>query len=335
MAASIADVARRANVSISTVSRVANGSSLVNAKTRQRVEQAINELGYRPNAFARGLMMRRSDVIGLVLPDMHGEFYSEIIRGACEAARARGYSLIVSSTRETSVSSGLLETITQGALLDGAAILVSEVDEDIESSLGKVRFPLVLIDDELDTAPHDSVLIDQRRGAKAMMAHLLETCRMRRVIFVGGHPTNVDTRARLEVYHASLKSAGVSAEKAVYHLDYAFDSAYELARTEAPKWVGERHCAFAANDEMAAGIVAAALSLGIRVPEDLAVVGFDDTRVARMTQPPLTTVHVPMSEMGARAIDMLCDRIADPERPIRRELLSPRLVQRRSCGAPA
>lgn len=334
MAASIEDVARHAKVSISTVSRVVNRRELVNAKTRARVESAIRELGYQPNAFARALMLRRSEIVGLVLPDLHGEFYSEIIRGANARARDLGYNLVISSTRDGDESHSLLHAVQQRTILDGLAVMVSEVTHHVQEALRGLRLPFVVLDDAIETAPHDSVIIDQRHGAQAMMDHLLGPCGAQRIIFVGGQVTNVDTMARYAVYGERLAAAGrPAAAEDVFYLDYAYETAFALARTHVRAWAGPRNCVFAANDEMAAGIIAAATTAGIRVPDELAVVGFDDTRVARMTHPPLTTVRVPMSEMGARAIELLCGRLAEPDRPTVRISLQPELVVRASCGA--
>jgi LacI family transcriptional regulator len=328
MPVSIADVAKYANVSISTVSRVINRRELVNEKTRARVESAIRELGYRPNAFARGLMLRKSEIVGLVLPDLHGEFYSEIIRGANGQARECGYNLVVSSARDGDDSHSLLNAMQQRTLLDGVAVMVSELTDPIQQVLADFRLPFVVLDDEVRGPAHDSVLIDQRHGALAMMRHLVGWRRARRVIFVGGLETNVDTIARFQAYREVLDESGLTFSKDdVFHLDYEYESAYKLASQQGPG-----HCVFAANDEMAAGIVAAVAAAGLRVPQDLAVVGFDDTRVARMTRPPLTTVRVPMAEMGTKAVELLCQRIADPERPPTRVSLQPQLVVRESCG---
>src|SRR5205085_6874243 len=140
-------------------------------------------------------------------------------------------------------------------------------------------------------------------------------CGAKRVFFVGGVQTNIDTQARYKAYRDSLERAGVKFHKAdVYHLDYTYESAYRLALEKVGQWTGSNHKVFAANDEMAAGIIAGAIAKNVRIPHDLGVVGFDDTRVAQMTNPLLTTVHVPMSRMGATAIELLCERIAEPTR---------------------
>lgn len=334
MAVSIADVAKRANVSISTVSRVLNRRTLVNEQTRSRVEAAIRELGYAPNFFARGLMLRRSEIVGLVLPDIHGEFYSEIIRGANLQARQCGYNLVVSSAREGDDGHSLLAAIQKRTLLDGVAVLVSEVTDHVQSVLADFSLPYVVLDGDLNGTPHDSVVIDQREGAVALMRHLTAVCRMQRVVFVGGHETNIDTRTRFDAYQTVLSEAGLSIGNTdVHFLDYQYDTAYNFALRHIRTWAGPRAAVFAANDEMAAGILSAASAMNIAVPRELAIVGFDDTRIATMTRPNLTTVRVPMSEMGARAIDLLCSRIADAERPTARITLQPELIVRESCGA--
>jgi LacI family transcriptional regulator len=334
MPSSIEDVAKLANVSISTVSRVINRRSLVNQETCKRVEAAIRELNYRPNAFARGLMLRKSGIVGLVLPDLHGEFYSEIIRGANVQAREMGHNLLLSSALPGDGAEDWVSIIGQHALVDGLALMVSDtMVSGIGPAMSQLHVPLVVLDDEIDGVDHDAVLIDQRQGALSMMRHLLEVCRAERVFFVGGVETNIDTQARYKAYRDSLRKAGIKCHNTdVYHLDYTYESAYRLALDKVREWAGPNHKVFAANDEMAAGIIAGAIARNVRVPQELGVVGFDDTRVAQMTNPLLTTVRVPMSRMGATAIELLCERIADPARPAAKVSLQAELVVRESCG---
>ncbi len=334
MPASIEDVAKLANVSISTVSRVINRRSLVNEETCKRVEAAIRQLSYRPNAFARGLMLRKSGIVGLVLPDLHGEFYSEIIRGANIQARETGHNLLISSAMPGDDAKSWLSTIGQHALVDGLALMVSDtMVAGVGPTLAELNVPIVVLDDEIEGVDHDAVIIDQQQGALAMMDHLLNTRGAQRIYFVGGVETNIDTQARYKAYREALQQAGVKSHKDdVYHLDYTYDSAYQLALKKARAWAGPKHFVFAANDEMAAGIIAGAAAQGVSVPQELGVVGFDDTRLAQMIKPPLTTVRVPMSKMGATAIELLCQRLADPERPPTKVSLPAELVIRESCG---
>jgi LacI family transcriptional regulator len=334
MPASIQDVADRAKVSISTVSRVLNRRNVVNEKTRQRVEIAIHELGYSPNVFARGLMLRRSHILGLVLPGLHGEFYSEIIHGADKRAQALDYRLMVSSVAANDDGGAFVSIVGDHGMVDGLAVLITEANARTRSTLERLKAPLVVLDGDFDGVKHDSVVIDQRLGAVAMMHHLVEDRGARRVIFVGGPATNIDTRQRLDAYRSAMQEAGREvAAGDVHHLDYEYDTAYELGLKRAKEWSRRRAAVFAANDEMAAGVIAAANKVGVAVPDDLPVVGFDDTRIARLTRPRLTTVRVPMASMGAAAVDLLVQRIENPERPATRLTLQPELVVRESCGA--
>ncbi len=331
MAVSISDVASRAKVSITTVSRVINGRKVVNAETRKRVEAAIEELGYRPNAFARGLMLKKSGILELVLPDMHGEFYSEVIRGANTQARASGHHLMVSSVTTDNEREVLLPSLDSQTIADGFAIMVSELNAPTRTFLAETRLPVVVIEDDSEDMTHDTVAVDQRCGALALMRHVVSLS-VDRVIFVGASTTNIDSNQRYEAYRDVMTEANLSVGSAdVFHLDFSYESAYKLARQHLQAWRGASTCVFAANDEMAAGIIHAAQANGLSLPQELKVVGFDDIRMAQIIQPALTTVHVPIFEMGATAIRLLIDRLADPEKPQAHTTLQSQLVVRDSC----
>lgn len=334
MPASIEDVAKRAGVSISTVSRVLNRRHLVNAATIARVEEAIQDLGYRPNVFARGLMLRKSNILGFVLPDLHGEFYSEILRGAMQKARELGYDLIVSAVGSAEDGRDVLGMVASQGLVDGLVVMVSEMDSQIRKSLANFGWPLVVLDDEVKGVQHDTVVIDQRRAAEALARHIVELHPRDRVIFVGGLETNLDTMDRLEALKGVLGHRQRNLHtRDVYFLDYSYQTAFDLAVRKLKEWTEKPTTIFAANDEMAAGIVAAAASRRVDVPKGLRVVGFDDTRIAQLTNPPLTTVQVPMATMGATAVDLLCERITQPDRPIVKVTLQAELIIRQSCGS--
>jgi DNA-binding LacI/PurR family transcriptional regulator len=172
-------------------------------------------------------------------------------------------------------------------------------------------------------------------GAVALLRHLVNDCGVRRIVFVGGLVTNIDTIERLSAYREVMAEANLEVgPNDIFHLNYQYDTAYELGEKRVREWARRRAAVFAANDEMAAGIIDAALAAGLSLPDDLAVVGFDDTRIAAMTRPRLTTVHVPMSSMGAAAVDLLFQRLEDPKRPATKLILESELVIRESCGAP-
>ena len=333
MSVSIEDVAKKADVSISTVSRVLNRRNIVNAKTRKRVEIAIDELGYRPNVFARGLMLRRSNILGLVLPDLHGEFYSEIIRGANLRAHELGYQLMISSAFQGDVGSSALSAVSEHGLVDGIVVMVSEIDAHTRKTLKTVKIPLVVLDGEVEGVKHDSVVIDQRQGTTAIIRHLIRERGAKRIVFVGGYVTNIDTIERSAAFCDVMAEAGLPILRGdIHHLDFNYATAFDLGKKLVREWAQAGASVFAANDEMAAGIVHAAIELGVSVPEDLRVVGFDDTRIAQMTRPRLTTVRVPMSNMGAGAVELLCQRLDDKSRTPTKLTLQAELIVRESCG---
>ena len=333
MAISIEDVAKRAQVSISTVSRVLNGRNVVNVKTRERVEAAIDELGYRPNIFVRGLMLRKSHTLGLVLPDLHGEFYSEIIRGANIKARESGYHLLVASVDKDDEGQEVMQAIGDHGLVDGVAVMISELDAHSKATLSHISIPFVVLDGPVEGVMHDTVMIDQRQGTFDLVRHLTHAG-VRRLIFVGGRQQNIDTIQRLAACEEVLEGANLTlSDEDTFFLDYDFDTAYQLAGQHIRFWAGPDSCVFAANDEMAAGVIQAATGQGISVPRELRVVGFDDTRLAQMIRPRLTTVHVPMAAMGAAVVDLLCRRLEEPTRDCAVVVLKSSLVVRESCGA--
>jgi LacI family transcriptional regulator len=242
--------------------------------------------------------------------------------------------LLLSSAQPGDDAQRWLAALGQRALLDGLAVMVSDtMASGIGPALAELGLPIVVLDGEIVGVEHDTVVIDQRQGAAAMMRHLLEDCSNERIIFVGGLKTNIDTQARYKAYCEALKKSNRKVDpQDVYYLDYTHDSAYRLAIDKVRGWAGKDSAVFAANDEMASGIIAGAIAKDVSVPDDLAVVGFDDTRMAQMTKPLLTTVRVPMSNMGATAIELLCQRIAEPEREAKTVSLPAELVVRESSG---
>ena len=229
-----------------------------------------------------------------------------------------------------------MATVADQALVDGVAVMVSEVDARTKATLSDVKLPLVVLDGEVKGVRHDSVVIDQRMGVAALLKHLIDNCGAQRLVFVGGQPTNVDTIERLAAFQEAAAEGGVSIESSdVFHLDYRYDTAFDLGQKKVREWARRRVSVFAANDEMAAGIIDAAIDAGLSLPGELPVVGFDDTRIAAMTRPRLTTVHVPMSSMGASAVELLCQRLEDPTRPATKITLQSELIVRESCGVHA
>jgi LacI family transcriptional regulator len=332
-AATIRDVARVSKVSIATVSRVFNDSTLVSGTTRQRVLASASRLGYWPNGIARSLITSRTHTLGVLMPDLHGEFFSEVIHGLDLKARERGFHILV--TRASSNAEDLTTALrSMRGRVDGLIVMAPVLDQAdaIGPSLGDL--PTVLLNPEAGSAQRDSISIANREGARAVVRHLIRLGH-RRIALITGPARNIDSRQRLEGYQDAIReSEAERSDDLVYGGDFGERSGYDAAvkileRSARPTAI------FAANDYMAVGVIGALADAGLRMPEDMAVVGFDDIPLARYLTPPLTTVHVDMLQLGERAVDLLLDRQGpEANRSPRQELVPTTLVIRGSCGAP-
>ncbi|TYT23952.1 LacI family transcriptional regulator [Luteimonas viscosa] len=330
----IKDVARRANVSVATVSRALNGHQNVAEAVRERVLRIADELRYSPHHAARSLSSRRTQTIGVVLPDLYGEFFSELMRGIDQVARERGLHLLVSSYHGNPREQGVALRTMRGRV-DGL-LLMSPFAEGADALAGDLppTMPAVLMNSALTPGVHASVGIDNHGGAMAMMRHLLQAGH-RRIAFIGGPDDNFDARERLRGYRDALAEGAPGIEPRVLAGDFDEASGHRagqalLAAAERPDAV------FAANDMMALGCLFALSQAGLRVPDDIALAGFDDIPLSRYVHPPLTTMRVEIAELGARAIGTLLDPDAGaPGGARRHELLTPELVVRRSSGVNA
>ena len=326
--ATIHDVAARAGVSVATVSRVLNGKSVVRDETRVQVHEAAKALRYVPNVAARSLSIRRSHTIGIVMPDVHGEFFSEVIRGIDLAARKAGYHILVSGSHsDVGEMLAVLEAMrgrVDGLLLMAPDVAPSQLPEHLTAGL-----PLVLLNATDST--HDGMTIDNFGGARSMMQHLVALGH-RRIAFICGPGRNVDARERLRGYRHTMRELGAETQETPGH--FTEESGHAAAvRILAG---GPRPTAiFAANDAMAVGALAALAEAGVVVPDEIAVTGFDDIPIARYVAPPLTTIRVDIAELGSRAFGLLNDALERPSArgPRRRERLTTTLIIRKSCGA--
>lgn len=329
--ATIRDVARASKVSIATVSRVFNDSPAVSNETRERVRAAAATLGYWPNGIARSLITNRTHMLGVVLPDLHGEFFSEVIHGVDLASRAHGLHVLVS---RANVSADELTSALRSmrGRVDGLVVMAPnlQASETLEQTARSI--PTVVLNPDAPLAAVDTVAIDNHGGARQVVSHLIGLGH-RRIAIVTGPERNADSRQRLEGYRQALSAAGLfSTPELEVAGDFTEPSGYDaalrlLSRQPRPSAI------FVANDVMAVGVLGALDDLGVPVPGDVAVAGFDDIPLARYLRPPLTTVHVDMLGLGRRAVELLLD----PERGARagrarHDVLPTTLVVRRSCG---
>ncbi len=329
----IKDVARRAGVSVATVSRVMNKSGPVSPEASQRIHEAAAALHYVPHGGARSLITSKTSTIGVLLPDLYGGFFSEMIRGIDQTAQQHGYHLLLSGSHnrksEMEAAMRAMRGRTDGLIAMSPHFDAATLVENLPPSL-----PVILLSCEARDDEYQVIAIDNTGGAEAMVRHLLDLGH-RRIAMVMGEKGHFDTGERLQGYRSALLEAGIEPDRD-YEAQGDFSEASGhravqelLALPEPPTAI------FCANDSMAIGGLCAVHDAGLRVPDDVTVVGFDDIPLAHYMSPPLSSVHVPVFEMGARAVTRLIAALkGEPVSERRHERLPTHLVVRSSCTPP-
>jgi LacI family transcriptional regulator len=323
--ATIRDVAKAADVSVATVSRVLNSSEAVTESTRTRVEAAAASLDYVPHSAARSLSTRRTDTIGVILPDLHGEFFSELIRGIDVATRTRGLHLLLSHSHGDPVEAATVLRAMRSRV-DAMVVMSLYADEEVLSAALGGSTPLVMLGGGA-SGGHPRFAIDNHAGAFAMTEHLVAAGHGR-IAFIAGPAGNMEAAQRLAGYRDALAAHGQTGEQVVEG-----DFGEESGRLAADALLAGSmpDAIFAANDMMAIGCLQALREAGIRVPDDIALAGFDDIPIARFVDPPLTTVGVPIAELGRQAVECCVGILATGE-PGTSRTFTPELVVRASTG---
>ncbi len=317
-----------AGVSVATVSRALNGADNVLPNTRQRIQDAARELRFTPSGAARSLITKRTDTIGALLPDLYGEYFSELIRGIDQAARARGLHLLVSSSHGDADEAAAALRAMNGRV-DGLLVMSPHADAEFLQHNLPVGLPAVLINTGVELPGHARFVIDNFGGALALTRHLVAAGR-KRIAFIGGPTGNQEAQERLRGYRAGLK-AGM--RELVFEGDFSQETGFAAGRRIA-QTKPRPDAVFAANDLTAIGCLAALGEAGLRVPEDVALAGFDDIPIARYVAPALTTIRVPIAALGAAALEMLAQGVESPGTQATLSTVMPvDLVVRRSCGA--
>lgn len=330
--ATIRDVARAAGVSIATVSRVYAENSAVSEESSRRVLAAGARLDYWPNAAARSLTTSRTGVLGVLLPDIHGEFFSEVIRGIDLAACAQRFQVIVSGSHAHADA-----LVSMGRSLRGRVdgLIVMAPDEACTPAIGQLArsFPIVLLNCSAGCDSCDSISTANFEGAHTLVRHLLSLGH-RRIAIILGPVGNVDGEDRRQGYRAALREADLEPDPGLeFAGDFSESSGYVAADALLRDASGV-DAVFATNDCMAIGLLSALQDRGAHVPTDMALAGFDDIAVARYLNPPLTTVRVDAFQLGQRAVSLWLAHRQDRSvgRGPVREVLPVRLVVRGSCG---
>jgi len=328
MSVTIYDVAREAGVSLATVSRVINNSPYVKPSTRQRVQETMERLGYEPNLVASALMTKRTRLLALLVPDISNPFFAEVAWGVEDAAASLNYNCVICNVGDDTQKQAGYVNVLRRKGIDGIIFATAAHDDRLVLSLSKRQYPITLMARDVPSAAVNRVLTDDPLGAGLAARHLLELGH--RHMAVVTEPARIHSSAeRRRGFAAVLEKAGL--EPVVVEADGSDLQAGFRASQGLLSLKPRPTAVFCANDMLAIGVLQAAAATGVRVPEELSVVGFDGTALAQIASPPLTTVVQPMREMGRAAVQLLIESLQNGGTP-RRVVLDPHLRQGGSTG---
>lgn len=329
----IHEVAKLAGVSIATVSRAFNNSKLIKGDTKSRILRIAEEIDYKPSPLARGLSTRMTDTIGVIIPDITGEFFTDIIHGIDEEAhRWNKFIIVASSHSQRNAVETLIDFMSSGRV-DGVIMMAPQIHKEVPEIISKSKRPVVLINSLNDIDEAVSISIDNYQGTVANVEHLLEHG-FKRIAIIKGPKDNCDAEERFLGYKDTLEKHGIEINPNwVVDGDFTVRSGYYgfmrlMTLAERPEAI------FATNDMMALGVYEGAKVLKVRIPQDIAVTGFDDIYLSRLLTPRLTTVHAPIEELGSKAVRYLLKLIDGEVNPLEayHEKLSTGLIIGGSCG---
>lgn len=324
-------MAREAGVGISTVSRVINDSGYVSQETREKVLAAMDELQYQPNEIARSLKRRHTRSIGLTVPEIGNPFFGEVAEAVEIAAREKGYTVLFSSTRDDPKQEEVGIDLFLEKQVDGLIWFAPHNKSKLQTVLQQRRVPIVVITPEPVWWDVDSVCVNDTAGAYEATAHLIQLGH-RRIGYIAEPDAPTYSQERLKGYKAAFREHHlVTDESLIVRGDFREGSGARAVEalmdcSEPPTAI------FAANDLMAIEALARLRTKGYRVPEDVAVVGFDDVKIAAIGGIELTTVSQPKQEVGQEAVRLLIDRLSGEPRATRQVTFNPYLVVRKTCG---
>jgi LacI family transcriptional regulator len=310
---SIKEVAREAGVSIATVSHVINNTRYVSDEVRARVLQAIEQCRYYPNAHARSLASGKSKIIGLVISDIVNPFFPELVKAIEAAAFEHGYDIMLSNTNyDTERTSHYVRRFIERKIA-GVAVMTSEMDKKLVDELAHREVPVVFLDVGEPGLHMNNLRVDYDEGIEQAILHLVALGH-RRIAFIGGNTNLRSSRRRLEAFQKTMRQLFPDAPELVFYGNFKIEggqrAASEILATQSENMPTAVVCA---NDLTAIGAISEFEAAGLNVPRDVSVVGFDNIAFAALTKPALTTVNLPLGELGRRAIEVLIRSVEDSE----------------------
>ena len=323
------NVAKLANVSIATVSRVFNGSDTVADETRKKVMAAVKELDYHPNVLARQLRRMETKTIVVIVPDITNTFFSQVLRGIETIARRNGYRVLLGDTEnDITIEHEYLKALYE-KYADGLILLTAGMGRNTIESLAE-KYPVVLACEYLESTNVPTVSIDNISAARKAAEHLIKLGH-KRIAHITGPMNVILSRDRLKGYKQAMKTYGLEVDPLlIIEGDFYYKTGYNLM-LKLMSIDNPPTAIFAANDEMAIGAIKAVKANNLKVPEDIAVVGFDDIEIASMYEPSLTTISQPRYEIGQKAMELFIKTI-NKEIIEKKYILNSKLTIRESCG---
>lgn len=338
MPATIKDVATRAGVSPSTVSRVISNHPRISEKTKREVRQAMEELGYHPNILARSLAKRTSDAIGVLIPSTTEEFFMnpffpELLRGITDVAKREGFDLLLSTSDSGKEDVTSLNRMIHGKRVDGVLLLSSRMQDPLMQVLRENPFPATLVGRPQEDMPIAWVNNDNVLAGYTATQHLIALGH-KRIAFLTGDESFIVTRDRMQGYTQALEEAGLPNDRRLMAFSPFIEQGGYLGMMRLLALQGRPTAVVASDDLLAFGAMRAAGELGYRIPEDISIIGFNNTRLTEMSNPSLTSVDVHIYELGTKAAELLIEQIRAPEEEQveRSAIIETDLVIRHSCG---
>ena len=305
MAITIYDVAREANVSMATVSRVVNGNPNVKPATRKKVTACIERLGYRPNAVARGLASRKTTTVGVIVPDISKSYYAELSRGIADVATMYEYNIILSNSDKRPLREMELIEDHLGKQVDGLIFMSDSISDDVRKELKSANVPIVLAG-TLDSEMHfPTVNIENKEAATHAVKELLKNKHQHVAFISGPFSRDINRLSKKVGYEDAMKAAGLSIpDEFIVETDNTYDDAYE-AWNRLRKLPNPPTAVFAGNDEIAVGLMNGIRDAGLSVPQDVEIICFQHSILARAVRPQLTAIRVPLYDLGAVSMRLL------------------------------
>lgn len=330
MNSTIKDVAKKAKVSVATVSRVVNNLPGYSEKTKEKVLKAIEELGYKPNAVARGLVSKRTKTIGVLFPNVSSMFASEILNGIEDTAHELDHSVIVCNTDSNGIRTMKYLQVLNEKRVDGIIYTSEALTEEYYQAISALQIPVVLVSTASYRYPLPYIKVDDKHAAYSATEYLIKNGHRKIGMISGTKDDPIAGTPRVEGYKQALKDNGIAIDEK--RIAYGNDFGHQTGLTcmeQLIKIAPEVTAIFAASDEIAIGALSAAYKLGIKIPEEISIIGYDNLKIAEMSIPPLTTVEQPLYEMGQMASKMLLNMLETGEM-LENRIMPHKIIERKT-----